>query len=434
MARYFFILILFLSSTHSFAQLKNAKVIVYGDNELAWAAAVQSARSGVNTLWLKKEKEIGKHLSENSNTLISGNEGLDAGLWAEFLSRNRGSGKPADSLSIAAKQGINPRIAKNVFNEISDSLKNLTILYDNDIRSLKKRKKDWRVELSNSEKLKINAIVDASDDQYVLNKINPRDLSQKDSTRSSISVDKLYQNTLYRTGLFTFQGKEATLQVPATLLFNTPAENIFVSQLIPLLNKESLNTTNDLPLTIQMGQALGASAAYCAFFETTTSKINIRTLQGELLAFHGQIIPFQDVDIQDPNFAAIQRIGATGILKGTIVTNDSAETFEFRPDDPVDAEEIKPVLLNLYTRSQIWFRDNKHQELTLADVLSLIKFTALRGDELDREVEKGWLQQFHFKGEFNPEQEINRAQFAVLLDYYLKPFNVRIDETGTFRY
>lgn len=434
MRNYIFVVLFSLYSFQSFAQIKKSQVLVYGDNEASWAAAVQSARSGVKTLWIKNKKQIGIHFAGNERIQIKGNMGLDAGLWAEFLQKTRGASKPDDSVSTLAKQSINSQIAQNVFTGIADSLKNLTILIDSGIKNIKKSGKHWRVTLNNNQTLKLDAIVDGSDDGSILSLLNSQNPSPRQVVGNLINAYNIYDNTLFRTGLLVFEGNEGPSEVPASLLLGSSAENLFVINQYPWLKQNLHEDVNNLPLFIQSGQAIGASAAYCAFFKTTVDKINIRTLQGELLAYHGQLIPFQDIEIQDIHFAEIQRVGSVGILKGEVLQKDDLTLFQFNSNDSVSSKEIEPVLLSLYTRSQIWFSDKEIEILTLGDLLSLIKFTALKGEELDADVKKGWKQRFHFTGEFDPSKTLTRRQLAVLIDYYLKPFNVKVDNQGGFRY
>ena len=432
MMKFIAIFLIIAFSSSAFAQVKKSQVLVYGDNEIAWAAAVQSARSGVNTLWIRKEKNIGIHFSEYKDLTITVNDGLDAGLWAELLGKTRGSSTPNDSLSMMAKQNINAQVARNIVYGISDSLKNLNQIFNTEVRSIKKSGKQWRIQLSNNLSLKVSAIVDASEDASLLSLIKPSDLKTESKNQEIvINASQLYKNTTYRTSIMTFSVNHDAIVIPTTVLLNSiVAENFFVVREYPWLTKENNRDVNSLPFFIESGQAIGAAAAYCAFFKTTTDKIDIRTLQGELLAYHGQLIPFQDIKIDDPNFSSIQRIGATGLLKG-INNNDS---FEFSPDQRVSSKEIEPIILALYTRSQIWFNNKNIEEITLTDLLSLIKFIALKGDELEADVKKGWKQRFHFSGDYTPDNHVSRRQMAVLVDYYLKPFNVTIDNTGKFKY
>lgn len=434
MLKYLFVFLFSVFSINTFAQINKSQVLVYGDSEASWAAAVQSARSGVKTLWLRSNKDIGIHFSGNKRIQIMGNNRLDSGLWAEFLQKTKNSPSASDSISIIAKQDVNPQIARNVFESITDTLKNLSILYNVEIKSIRKSRKNWRVALSSNHNLKVDAIVDGSDNAFMLTLINKEDLSESDSRAKTLTPTSFYENNLFRTGVIVFEGEGGPNEIPASLVLSTRAENVFIINQSPWLKNFSEENVNHLPMYIQSGQAIGASAAYCAFFKTTTDKINIRTLQGELLAYFGKIIPFQDIELNDPHFSAIQRVGATGVLKGETDKESDSITFQFNPKKTVSPKEIEPVIVNLYTRSQIWFSDKNIENLNLNDLLSLIKFTALKGEELDADVKKGWTQRFHFTGNFNLEESLTRRQVAVLIDYYLKPFNVKVDDEGVFRY
>jgi hypothetical protein len=434
MSKYLVAFLLSIFSINSIAQINKSQVLVYGDSEASWAAAVQSARSGVKTLWLKNKKDIGIHFSDNNRIQINGNNGLDAGLWAEFLQKTRNSSIPTDSISNLAKLDINPQIARNVLTGISDTVKNLTILFNTNIKSIKKSGKQWKVTLSTNNNLKVSSIIDGSDDTIVLKLIKQEDLSEYKTQENIITPSTIYDNILFRTGLAVFEGKKGPSEIPASLLLNTPADNIFIINQYPWLIEYRQEDINNLPIYIQVGQAIGASAAYCAFFKTTHDKINIRTLQGELLAYHGQIIPYQDIELNNRHFSAIQRVSATGILKGETNEEPGSITFHFNPMKTVSSKEIEPVLVSLYTRSQIWFSDKNIEKINLNDLLSLIKFTALKGEELDIDVKKGWTKRFHFTGEFNLKESLTRRQIAVLIDHYLKPFNVKIDDKGSFKY
>src|SRR5690606_33861769 len=93
---------------------------------------------------------------------ILSNSHLDAGLWAVFLQKLVKAPNVTDSASMAAKRHINPRIADNVLNETLDTVKNLTVLRDVRILTLKPSGKGWNATLSNRQRIKIAAVVDAS--------------------------------------------------------------------------------------------------------------------------------------------------------------------------------------------------------------------------------------------------------------------------------
>ena len=174
------------------------------------------------------------------------------------------------------------------------------------------------------------------------------------------------------------------------------------------------------------GRAAGTIGAFCAFFKTTTKNINVRVTQGELLAFNALLIPYADIDRNDPNFLAFQRLGMSGLIKPKLVDDQ----IRFDTAGTVSHAELQTAMKEFYTRSQLWFADNKHDVLTIEDVISLLKFTAARGDELKKEIEAGWKQSFKLNSSFDPKRNISRKEFGILADKYLQPYNIRVDMAG----
>lgn len=421
-------------------QKKSAKpqVIVYGHEADAFSAAVQSAQSGVETYWIIDSTAIGGSLITGSPKHIAANHLLDVGAWATFLKGIANVKEISDSAMFAAKRTLPPRIAQNVFENIADTVNRLTLKKNLTILQIEKSGKGWQVTLSSKEKIKVKALVDASKQGSLKNLLKKevayvsKPLTGDTSNQVTTFID--YQKALYRTGVAVAQIKEHIFNVPlARLLPDSAFSTLFTTRLDNNLHHLYADLAAQ-PLLMLQGQASGAAAAYCAFFNTSANKINVRTLQGELLAFNGYLIPFQDISLQDANSAQIQRVGATGILQGSYSNKDGQMQFLFNPDSLVSAAEIEPILKQLYTRSQIWFKDKEIPALTLKDLLSLIKYVANRGEELNAEIEKGWIKRFKFKGTYDLESKLTRRQVAVLIDTYLQPFNVRITLNGDFQY
>lgn len=435
MFRYLLALLITVFTCEAFAQIKKSKVVVIGDNETAWAAAVQSARSGVNTLWIREQQNTSGLVNKHNSFSVFGNKEFDSGLWAEFLAKTRNSTIVSDSISKASKQEINPQIAENTFSAISDSLHNLYQVFNTNIKSIRKSGKNWKIQLNNNDKYKVTSIIDATSKGHLVQMIRAKDLAEvsHDSVQL-IDFKNIYTSNLYKTSVLLIELNEHSKRlIPLSTLAKTPAENFFVINELPWMEEtKSQSIDKNLPLFIKSGQAIGALAAYSAFFTTTTAHVNVRTLQGELFAYKERIIPFEDVAVEDKHAIEIQRIGATGLLKG--IYDKEKNSFSFLPKEYVSSQEIKEVMLALYTRSQIWFKEKDIPEMTIKDLLDLIKFTALRGNELDTDVENGWEKRFYFDSDFDLTQKINRRQVAVLMDYYLKPFNVTVNKEGRFKY
>lgn len=178
------------------------------------------------------------------------------------------------------------------------------------------------------------------------------------------------------------------------------------------------------------GQAAGTIASYCAFFKTITKNINVRVVQGELMAFGAELIPLADIKRSDPNFLAFQRMSVSGLLKPSLTKEDDHTVIKFDTAGTISSEQLRVPMREFYSRSQIWFADNKREAMTIEDVINLFMFTATRGDELKKEIEEGWKESFNFDTKFEPKRQITRKEFAVLADRYLQPFNIRVDFAG----
>ena len=71
------------------------------------------------------------------------------------------------------------------------------------------------------------------------------------------------------------------------------------------------------PVVLQIGQAAGVIAALSINENLSPAKVSVRKVQNQLLEKGGYLLPYLDVPKDHPRFKIYQRIGATGILKGT---------------------------------------------------------------------------------------------------------------------
>ncbi|MDM8177647.1 MULTISPECIES: FAD-dependent oxidoreductase [Olivibacter] len=407
------------------------QVLVYGHGADAFSAAMQSAQSGVETYWIVDSTNIGGTLIQGETKSISSNHLLDVGTWAFFLKGIANVKEISDSALFAAKKHIAPRIAQNVFENSADTIKRLSYKKNLTISAIEKSGKGWQITLSNRKKIKVRAIVDATDKASLLSLLKEKDIKDKEYFPSELVKQINYDSSLYRTGVAVGQIGKQIFNIPlSNLLPDSSLRNYFSTK----PNEKLLSPDNieRIPLLMLRAQACGAAAAYCAFFNTTSDKINVRTLQGELLAFKSFMMPFQDIRLSDVHHPQIQRVGATGILRGVYKNNENS--FQFSPDSLVSSKEVEFPIKQLYTRSQIWFKDKDIPVFKLSDLLDLIKYVANRGEELNAEVEKGWIKRFKFKGSYDPERKLSRREFAVLVDTYLQPFHVRVNLKGELQY
>src|SRR5690606_3013729 len=100
---------------------------------------------------------------------------------------------------------------------------------------------------------------------------------------------------LARTGVAVGERGGRGYTLPLGALVPMGENNLFLTRFIPVVQQLSTDTQADVPLWMHVGQAVGAAAAYTAFFKTTPDKLDVRSVQGELLQYGARLIPFVDV-------------------------------------------------------------------------------------------------------------------------------------------
>lgn len=397
MKKFLLALLCLLYGYNSFAQKIKAGVAVFGTSPAGIAAAIQSAHSGVETVLIDQGTFDLVNLTPEDKV-------YKIGIYKQFLQRVDSVQKNSN---VKNNESLIPAYAATLFKGWTDTVKNLTVIKKAVVREIKRDGKNWEISFTDRRELKALAIVDATTGSQIARKagISPK----KSATNRTIYSDKIYRTSV------AIPGTQAS-HLPVSELFADSVENF-------LLFGENVSPT------LLTGQAAGAAAAYCAFFDVTNEKLDIRKTQAELIAFNSQFIRFDDISISDSIALSIQKIAVTGVLKGRPI----GTKLLFNPDSTVSSEEIRLPLKEYYTRSQIWFLDNKTDKITLKDALSLIKFTANRGKELDKEVEKGWNTSLKLSGKFDMNKVLTRKELARLFDLYLKPFDRAIDLKGNLK-
>ena len=406
-------LILCLSAVCLQAQTIKTGVLVVGNTPAGVSAAIQSARSGAKTTYLTQSLSVNPVFAKEDLRY----------LWNirnHYLLKERKKSKVTDSI-LASK--INLDKATDLIKNISDTVKNLTLNHNNVVDEITKDGKGWEVRLKGGQKIKTDVIVDATDNLFLASILR---IDLKKAVSFPVKSDHPFDTKLIRSGLATgyleAANKERSIaSIPPAALIPSGFENfVVVPKQIGQIKPERM----------ELGQAAGTIAAYCSFFKTTTKTINIRVVQGELLAFNAVLIPYSDIDLKDPNFKSFQQLGLSGLMKSYLVKEGAMNKIKFDTAGTISAEELKAPMKEFYTRSQIWFADNKADTLTVGDAISLFMFTATRGEELKKEIEEGWKVSFKFNSKFDLKRNITRKEFGILADRYLQPFNVRVDPAG----
>lgn len=414
-------LLLFIIMQPCFGQkAKNPQVMVYGSDFLAFSIAVQSAKSSVPTILIVDGNQLMPEFS-NGRIEVETMPYVDSGIWMDILMEIALAKSPNDSLAAAVKRDMSPRLFQNAVEKVLKRLPQLTVIRGEEILSINRRKKDWEVQISSRHKYRVRSLVDASQEQKLATMVDiawddnvapmrPLNTLSLAQLRTAIAVGKL-DNTLYsvlledvlageKDGFFNFRG-------------------------VPGIVSNDVSLT---PFRAAIGQAVGATAAYLAFFKTSADEVDVRTLQTELMTYGARILPFQDIAIADRHFYSLQRFGLASVLPNLHTENG----FLFQKEERVGFNEIAPIFDRLYSRAQLWFLDNKGDYFRWKDFLSLIKFVGLRGDEIDKQIEKEWSNKLGFEGNFDPEDFVNRYQFAVIVDMYANPYVKAVNQQGEF--
>ena len=421
------------------AQTIKTDVLIIGNSAGGFAAAIQSARSKAKTLLATQPAtNVGFPADQDEIVRINNNE--NSGIWAEFRDSLKNFYKNTAGLNITENNScrLNTKIIPLILKKIIDSTKNLNIFSNASFAGIKRNGAFWEVKLNQDDKsFKVLArvVIDATLNREVITKEGTVSVTTSDLFEESVGPKK------YRTSIAagnSSSGKTHSTNnnyppypiwcIPISALALKGADNLLAAEPADIEKKD----ISFLPLQLGLGQGIGATAAYCAFFKTTTKNLNVRTIQGELLDFKVNLLPFDDVPVTNENWRAIQQVSATGLLRGVPSGYDNNFQFLFKPDSTVSTDEIKPVLTEIYTRAFLWLSKEKLSEkFTLGNLLSFISdYTLTDPRVLTGNVQKAWKAQYKFKNSFDINSQINRLEFAVLANRYLNPFSRTIDLEG----
>ncbi|MFZ1259007.1 MAG: FAD-dependent oxidoreductase [Chitinophagaceae bacterium] len=279
----------------------------------------------------------------------------------------------------------------------------------------------------------------------------------KGSVRVNINhIKNPYDYTLYRTGISVgdypvdhhharYPGKVPAIEFP-----HIPSYNIPLGTLIPerieglIVCEKGISVTNIVngttrlqPVVLLTGQAAGVLAARSVQLKKKIREVPVRFVQEELLKAKAYLMPFIDVKPTDPHWEAIQKVGVTGILKGTGKAEGWANKMFFYPDSLVSDTEI--ILgFGKYFGTRGGFRLPPGKERTILNCFSKLKgvrkfwwkevfHTVSKVEDLKLHWEKWGL------NEFNPERFITRKELCVMLDNCILLFgskNLPMDING----
>ena len=239
--------------------------------------------------------------------------------------------------------------------------------------------------------------------------------------------------------------------LPDLHFYPVPSYSVPLGVMIPkttdhfIVAEKSISVTNIVngttrlqPVCILIGQAAGALAGLAIKDKVEPKEIAVREVQKELIKGGAYLLPYSDIDKSNPAFYALQRIGATGILKGEGKNIGWENHTHIYPDSLLTTATLKDGL-------QEWL-PNKKLQFTLGyasynDVLQIVQNLQLENSnqfkqpysvrKLKRLGNKLFKRYDMVLLELS--QPITRAQFAILLDTLINPFELKqVDVFGDF--
>jgi hypothetical protein len=271
----------------------------------------------------------------------------------------------------------------------------------------------------------------------------------------NISEPFTYGDALFRTGISVGDypidhHHKKNLDAPQHLEFYpVPSFNIPLGALIPqtvdnlIVAEKGISVSNVVngttrlqPCVLLTGQAAGTLAALSSNKGVPPKEVSVRFVQQALLKAKAYIMPYVDVKPDNPHWEAAQRLGATGILRGTGIPYKWANQTWFYPDSLVNA----PVLLKdldalkkvdyrfagqyLMVKEAVevaaWLNADWLRKISPGDVKSPGHF-----------VERKWVN-WGLKN-FDANRNITRLELAVLLGNTADPFSMKaVNHNGAF--
>jgi hypothetical protein len=247
-------------------------------------------------------------------------------------------------------------------------------------------------------------------------------------------ISKPYETEqpLYRTGIAVGDypidhHHKKNLKAPQHLdFFPVPSFNIPLGSLIPkevnnlIIAEKSISVSNIVngttrlqPCVMQIGQAAGLLAAKSIVENVSPKNISVRKIQESILEEKGYIMPYIDIDQNNPHFKAVQKIGATGLLRGVGVPSGWANATYFYPNKMVSINEFLKTWALKYNSEKQYDRD----EMTIMDA---VLFTSIMKVENSSKVQKIFEDKWATLGltNFDMERPISRIELAVILNEF----------------
>ena len=227
--------------------------------------------------------------------------------------------------------------------------------------------------------------------------------------------------------LHFFNIKAPSYNIPMGSLIPEGYEGLIVAEKSISVSNIVNGTTRLQPVVLGLGQAAGTIAAQSIKENTLPSRLSIRKVQLELLKSGAYIMPFIDVPLSDPHFRSVQKIGATGIIKGVGLTFKWANQTWFYPNRVMSEHDLLDGLRSVYPHLTER-RDGSGEDLKVSYFTVLVqtinqKISTINVLNILRKIKPG---------KYSENSVLNKYQVSILLDHLINPFVIEIDHNGNF--
>ena len=206
--------------------------------------------------------------------------------------------------------------------------------------------------------------------------------------------------------------------IPMGVLIPKNMDGILVAEKNISVSNVVNGTTRLQPVVMLTGQAVGILAALSVKANKQPRAIDVRKVQNELLKCNTYIMPYIDVQPTNPYFIAIQKIGATGILKGTGIPYKWANQTWFYPDSTIDS---KTFLQDVNEFKKISYK-KINTIITINDLYNIIQNLSpkkINGDSLNEIWKNLGL------SELDRNRPAKRFEIAAMLNATINPFETK---------
>lgn len=227
--------------------------------------------------------------------------------------------------------------------------------------------------------------------------------------------------------------------LPDLEFYPVPSFNVPIGVMIPkqkdvedlIVAEKSVSVSNLIngatrlqPVVMQLGQAAGALAATACKDGRSVRRVGVRQVQRVLLEAGCYIMPYLDLPKEHRHFKALQRIGATGLLRGEGRNVGWANQTWFRAGDPLLAEDL---FVKDFYNGPIGLTEG---EVSVGQLLGIMKGL---GAPIPASSPETWWESLGLE-DYDQSRTVTRLEAAVVIDATVDLFSMfNVDYEGNLR-